>query len=177
MRTKPSGTGTFKFDEFRRNESIRLVRNPDYFKKGKPYLDAIEVKIIENRSTRILAFTAGEFDLTYRSDVTVPLLNDVKSQAPNAQCDLAPTGVSINLIVNRLAPPFDNPDIRRAMALALDRDAFVTILSQGKASIGGAMLPTPEGVWGMPQEFLATLPGYGADREKNLAEARGIMER
>jgi len=176
MRTTPIGTGPFKFDDFRRNDSIRLVRNPDYFKKGKPYLDAIEVKIIENRSTRILAFTAGKFDLTYRSDVTVPLLKDVQSQAPKAQCELAPTGVSINLIVNRLSPPFDNPEIRKAMALALDRDAFVQILSQGKASIGGAMLPTPEGVWGMPPEYLATLPGYGADRDKNLAQARGIME-
>jgi peptide/nickel transport system substrate-binding protein len=176
MRTHPIGTGPFKFDEYKRNDSIRLVRNPDYFKKGKPYLDAIEVKIIENRSTRILAFTSGKFDLTYRSDVTVPLLKDVQSQAPKAQCELAPTNVSINLIVNRLAPPFDNADIRRAMALALDRDAFVQILSQGKASIGGAMLPTPEGVWGMPEEFLATLPGYGGDRDKNLAEARRIME-
>jgi peptide/nickel transport system substrate-binding protein len=174
MRTKPIGTGPFKFSEFKRGDSIRLVRNPDYFKKGKPYLDAIEVKIIENRSTRILAFTSGKFDLTYRSDVTVPLLKDVQEQAPKAQCELAPTAVSINLIVNPHAPPFDNADIRRAMAFALDRDAFVSILSQGKASIGGAMLPRPEGVWGMPEEFLATLPGYGTDRNKNLTEARSI---
>ena len=58
------------------------MRNPDYFKKGKPHLDAIEVRIIENRSTRILAFTAGEFDMTYRADITVPLLADVKSAGP-----------------------------------------------------------------------------------------------
>jgi peptide/nickel transport system substrate-binding protein len=177
MRTKPIGTGPFKFAEFRRNEFIRLVRNPDYFKKGKPYLDAIEVRIIENRSTRILAFTAGEFDLTYRSDITVPLLADVKSQAPKAQCELTPTGVSVNLIVNRLAPPFDNPDIRKAMALVLDRTAFIEIITQGKASIGGAMLPSPEGVWGMPSELIAALPGYATDRDKNAAEARKIMER
>jgi ABC-type transport system substrate-binding protein len=177
MRAKPVGTGPFKFDQFRRNEMIRLVRNPDYFKKGKPYLDAIEVRIIENRSTRILAFTAGEFDMTYRADVTVPLLGDVKSQAPKAVCDLAPTSVASNLIVNRLSPPFDNPDIRKAMALALNRNDFVSILSHGKASVGGAMLPSPEGVWGMPPEFLATLSGYGADLEKNAAEARKIMER
>jgi peptide/nickel transport system substrate-binding protein len=107
----------------------------------------------------------------------VPLLKDVQEQAPKAQCELAPTAVSINLIVNPHAPPFDDADIRRAMAFALDRDAFVSILSQGKASIGGAMLPRPEGVWGMPEEFLATLPGYGTDRNKNLTEARSIMER
>ena len=78
MRTKPIGTGPFKFVEFKRNESIKLVRNPDYWKKGKPYLDAIEWKIIDNRSTRILAFVAGEFDMTFTADVTVPLLKDVK---------------------------------------------------------------------------------------------------
>ena len=176
MRARPIGTGPFKFAEFRRNESIRLVRNPDYFKKGRPYLDAIEVKIVENRSTRILAFVAGEFDMTYRSDITVPLLADLKQQAPKVQCELAPTGVSTNLIVNRLSPPFDNPDIRKAMALALDRASFVKILSQGKDTIGAAMLPPPDGVWGMPAELLASLPGYGSDREKNLAEARKIME-
>lgn len=41
MRTAPIGTGPFKFAEFKQNESIRLVRNPDYWKPGKPYLDAI----------------------------------------------------------------------------------------------------------------------------------------
>ena len=43
MRTKPIGTGPFKFVEFKRNESIKLVRNPDYWKKGRPYLDAHRV--------------------------------------------------------------------------------------------------------------------------------------
>ena len=62
------------------------------------------------------------------------------------------------------------------MALALDRKAFIDILSEGKASIGGVMLPPPEGQWGMPPDELAKLPGYGADIEKNQAEARKIME-
>ena len=46
MRTKPVGTGPFKFVEFKSNESIRLARNPDYWDKGKPYLDGIEWKIV-----------------------------------------------------------------------------------------------------------------------------------
>ena len=65
MRTNPIGTGPFKFVEFKRGESVKFVRNPDYWKKGKPYLDGIEWKVIENRSTRILAFVAGEFDMTF----------------------------------------------------------------------------------------------------------------
>jgi peptide/nickel transport system substrate-binding protein len=57
-----------------------------------------------------------------------------------------PRGVSSTLIVNRDAPPFDNPDLRRAMALTLDRRSFIDVLSSGQGDIGAAMLPPPEGV-------------------------------
>src|SRR6478736_8808566 len=81
MRTKPVGTGPFKFVEFKANESIKLTRNPDYFKKGLPHLDGIEFTIIPNRSTAILAFVAGKFDMTFPTEVSIPLLKDVKAQA------------------------------------------------------------------------------------------------
>jgi peptide/nickel transport system substrate-binding protein len=176
MRTHPIGTGPFKFVEFKRDESIKVARNPDYWKQGRPYLDGIEFTIIPNRSTAILAFIAGKFDITFPNEVTVPLLKNVKAQAPQAICKLRPTN-SLNLIVNRNAPPFDDGDLRRAMALALDRKAFVDILTEGQADIGGAMLPPPEGIWGLPKEILQTIPGYDPDVPKNRAEARVIMER
>jgi peptide/nickel transport system substrate-binding protein len=177
MRQHPIGTGPFKFVEFKPNESFRLTRNPDYWKPGRPYLDGIECTIIPNRSTAILAFTAGKFDLTFPYEVTVPLMKDVKSQAPQAICELVPSNASTNLLVNREAPPFDNPDLRRALALALDRKSFMDILTEGQGDIGGAMLPPPAGVWGMPPEILATIPSYGPDVAKNRAAAREIMER
>ena len=62
------------------NESIKLVKNPDYWKQGLPYLDGIEYTIIPNRSTRMLAFIAGKFDMTFPTDVTVPLLKNIKSR-------------------------------------------------------------------------------------------------
>ncbi len=177
LRTHPIGTGPFKFVEFKANESIKLTKNPDYWKKDRPYLDGIEFTIISNRSTAILAFIAGQFDMTFPTEVSIPLLKDVQSQAPKAVCELAPTNVNTNLIVNREVPPFDNADLRRAMALALDRKAFVDILYEGKADIGGSMLPLPAGVWGMPPEILKTIPGYGPDVQKNRAEARSIMQK
>jgi peptide/nickel transport system substrate-binding protein len=176
MRTNPIGTGPFKFVEFKRGDVVKFARNPDYWKKGRPYVDAIEWKVIENRSTRILAFVAGDFDMTFATDVTVPLLKDVAAQAPKAVCDLAPTYVSTNLIINPSTAPFNDPNVRKAMALALDRKAYIDILSGGKANLAGVMLPPPEGRWGMPPEMLQTLPGYAADVEKSRAEARKIME-
>ena len=177
MRQHPIGTGPFKFVEFKPNESIKVVRNPDYWKKGRPYLDGIEYTIIPNRSTAVLGFVAGKFDMTFPTEISVPLLKDVKSQVPQAVCEMVPTNVSTNLLINRDKPPFDNPDIRRAMMLALDRKAFIDILSEGKGDIGGAMLPPPEGIWGLPDDDLAKLPGYGPDVEKNREEARAIMKK
>jgi peptide/nickel transport system substrate-binding protein len=169
MRQHPIGTGPFKFLEFKPNESIRLVRNPDYWRPGRPYLDGIEYTIIPNRSTAILAFVAGKFDLTFPYEVTVPLLKDARNQAPHTVCYLVSSNASTNLLVNREAPRFDNPDLRRALALALDRKSFIDILAEGQGDIGGAMLPPPAGVWGMPADFLATVPGYGPDVAKNRA--------
>jgi peptide/nickel transport system substrate-binding protein len=177
MRTHPIGTGPFKFVEFRPNEVIRVARNPDYWKEDRPYLDGIEYTIIPNRSTALLAFEAGKFDMTWPYDIPVPLLKDVQSQASQAICETAPLNANRNLIVNPQVPPFDNPEIRRAMALALDRKAFIDILDQGQGDIGGALLPPPAGVWGLPAEMLTGLPGYDPDIEKSRAEARAIMER
>ena len=177
MRTKPVGTGPFKFVEFKTNESIKVVRNPDYWKKGRPYLDGIDFTIIPNRSTAILAFVSGKFDMTFPTEVSIPLMKDVKSQAPQAVCTVAPTNVSVNLIVNRTAPPFDNLDLRRATALTLDRKAFVDILYEGQADIGGTMLPPPNGIWGLPREMLAGVAGYGPDVKKNRDEARKLMQK
>jgi peptide/nickel transport system substrate-binding protein len=176
MRSHPIGTGPFKFVEFKPNERIVVARNPDYWKPGRPYLDGIEYTILPDRSTAVLAFIAGRFDVTFPYDMTIPLLRDVASQAPRAICEVDPTNVSINVIINRDAPPFDNPAIRRALALALDRKAFIDILAEGQGDIGGAMLPPPAGVWGMPPDILKTIPGYGPDVDVNRAEARKIME-
>jgi peptide/nickel transport system substrate-binding protein len=175
MRSHPIGTGPFKFVEFKPNERMVVSRNADYWKPGRSYLDGIEYTILPDRSTAVLAFIAGKFDLTFPYELTMPLLRDVASQAPRAICEIDPTNVSINLIVNRDGFPFDNPNIRRALGLALDRNSFINILTEGQADIGGAMLPPPEGVWGMPSDILKTVPGYGPDLDESRTEARKIM--
>src|SRR5438309_3383350 len=173
MRQQPIGTGPFKFIEYKPNEHIRVVKNPDYWKPGRPYLDAIEYTIIPNTGTRLLAFSAGKLDLIW---ATPPLLKDVKEQAPQAKCDLVMDNNSRDLLINRAVPPFDNIELRRAIALSLDRPAFIQILAEGQGAVGGSILPPPDGVWGMTPDVLQTLPGYGADIAKNRAEARDIMQ-
>jgi peptide/nickel transport system substrate-binding protein len=174
MRQAPIGTGPFKFVEYKGNQGIKLARNPNYWKPGLPYLDGIEYTIIPNRSTAILAFVAGKFDMIFPYELTVPLVADVKSQMPEAICDISPMNVAANVLMNPV-PPFDDLDVRRAVAMTLDRKSFIDILTQGKGDIGTAMQPLPEGRWGMPEAAQQALPGYGPDIEKSRERARAIM--
>ena len=176
MRVAPVGTGPFKFVEFQSKRVIRLAKNPNYWRKGRPYLDGVEIRIVANRSTRHLAFAANEFDLSFVADVTVPTLPAIMAQSPKAICKLVPTGVSTNLLVNREKPPFNDPKLREAMTWALDRHAMIKIVTGGKASLAGAMLPQPEGNWGMPQERLMSLAGYGGSAQERLGRAQAIMK-
>jgi peptide/nickel transport system substrate-binding protein len=177
MRAHPIGTGPFKFVEFRLNESIKLTRNTDYWRPDRPYLDGIEWTIIPNRSTSVMAFAAGKFDMTFPNEITAPVLKDLKLQEPAAICRMVPNNCTINVIVNREKAPFDDPDIRRAVALSLDRQSFIDLLTDGNGVTGGTMEAGPEGSWGLPPEMLAAVPGYGRDVEANRAEARKLMEK
>jgi peptide/nickel transport system substrate-binding protein len=175
MRQHPIGTGPFKFVEYVKNQHIKFVRNPNYWKTGRPYLDAVEYTIIPSRSTAILAFVSGRYDMFFPYELTVPLLADVKQQFPQAVCEITPQNVAANILMNPV-PPFDNIEVRRAVANALDRKAFVDIMTQGKGAIGAAMLPGPEGRWGLPPEVLKDLPGYSDDVAGRREKARAAMQ-
>jgi len=174
MRRAPIGTGPFKFVEYKGNQGIKVARNPNYWKPGRPYLDGVEYTIIPNRSTAILAFVAGNFDMIFPYELTVPLVADVKTQVPTAICDISPMNVAANILMNPV-PPFDKVEVRRAVAMALDRKSFVDILTQGRGDIGAAMQPLPEGRWGMPDAMRQQLPGYDPDVAKSRQQARAIM--
>ena len=177
MRQHPIGTGPFKFVEYKPNEVVRLTRNTDYWKKDRPYLDGLEFPIVAAVATRNLMFIADNVDMTLSYGVSMPLLKDIKSQVADAVCTISTDNGARNLIINPSKPPFDNAELRRAVSLTLDRKAFVDILVDGQGLIGGVMQPPPDGVWGLPPEKLAELPGYDPDVQKNRAEARAIMEK
>lgn len=177
MRKKPIGTGPFKLASFLEFQSIRLVRNPDYWKKGRPYLDAIEFTLPNSPATAILSFVAGRFDMTFPWEVTPADMKVIKRSAPAAMCETTSMNLNINLLINRTAPPFDNADMRRALMLALDRKAFVDTLTEATAEIGGTMQPSGGGVWGLPADRLEAVPGFGPDTDRNRIEARVLMEK
>src|ERR1700732_1634865 len=102
MRQHPIGTGPFKFVDFKPNEHIKLTRNPDYWKPGRPYLDGIEYTIIRSASTWILALGAHQFDRTRPGLVPIELLKEIKSQISVAEPALARLGLSPAFLEPRL---------------------------------------------------------------------------
>ena len=108
--------------------------------------------------------------MTFPYEVTIPMLKDVHSQMPQAICEVTPQNVAPNLLITR-KPPFDNLDLRRAIAMTIDHKAFIDILGEGQGDIGTAMLPAPEGLWAMPKEMMEKLPGYDPDVQKSREEA------
>src|SRR6201993_1033847 len=174
MRQHPIGTGPFKFVEYKPNEYVKLTRNPDYWRPGGPYLEGLEFPLFSRVATRNLMFIADNVDMTLSYGVSMPLLRDIKSQVSDATCTITTDNGARNLIINPAKPPFDNSDLRRALSLTLDRKAFIDILVEGQGVIGGAMQPLPDGIWGLPLEKLAELPGYNPDIQNNRAEARAI---
>lgn len=173
MRIRPVGTGPFKLDSFKQFDAVRLVRNPDYYRPDRPLLDRVEFRIVAGSA--LLSFVAGGFDMTFPFDVSTSQLRDVRRQSPRAICETTPMNSSVHLLVNREAPPFDRPEVRRALALAIDRKAMVAALNDGEGDVGGIMQPPPEGLWGLPPERLADIPGFGPDIDKSRAEARALL--
>ena len=176
-RTTCVGTGPFKLKEWRKGEFVEYVKNPDYFVKGRPYLDGLRYVVIVERGTRTAALQAGQLDTAMPGETSKGTMEQLKKAVPQMVFHQVAQSVTDNIIMNTKKPPFDNPKVRLAVSYAVDRRGLIQASHQGGAVLGAAMLPKPYGVWGMPEKDLLALPGYGKPDEmkgrakKLLAEA------
>jgi len=176
-RTGCIGTGPFKVKEWRKGEFVDYVKNPDYFVKGRPYLDSLRYVVIKERGTRMAALQAGQLDVSFPGEVTKTFATQMKKAVPQLVQTPVATSVNENMIMNMKKPPFDNQKVRLAISYAIDRKGLIEAVHQGGAVPGASMAPKPYGVWGLLEKDLTALPGYGkaADMKtrarKLLAEA------
>ncbi len=174
IRTKCVGTGPFRFKEHKPGEILELERNPDYFVKGRPYLDRLRYVIIKDRATKFAALQAGQLDVAFPLDANKTIAEQVKKAVPQMVVQVNSQNVNDNILINYRKPVFQDARVRRAISLAIDRHAFIKAVHQGGAFLGGSMAPKPYGVWGLTEKDLASLPGYG-DPAKEKAEARKLL--
>ncbi len=174
LRTKCIGTGPFRFKQYVPGQMIELERNPEYFVPGRPYLDGIRYPIITERGTRLAALEAGRLDVSFPTEMTKVMAEQVKKTVPAIVVTETPNSGSDNVIVNHRRPPFDNVLVRRAINLALDRRAWILTVRHGGASISSALPPRPTGLWGLSAGELASFPGY-RDAARDKADARRLL--
>ncbi|MFC7687447.1 ABC transporter substrate-binding protein [Ureibacillus sp. GCM10028918] len=161
----PVGTGPFKFVEWKRNDSITVEKNTEYWQEGLPKLDTIIFRAIPDNSARLNALMTGEIDL---ADGVNP--SDAASVESNGDLQLIERpSMNIGYLgLTNTRPPFDNKLVRQAVNHAIDKQAIVDAFFQGRAEV--AVNPMPSSISGYNDE----ITGYEYDPEKAkelLAEA------
>ena len=174
LRQRCVGTGPFKQKEYVRGQYVELERNPDYFVPGRPYMDGVRYLIIGERGTRLAALQAGRLDAFVPLEMTKAMADTAKKAVPALLVSETGQLGSDNVVINHKKPPFDALPVRRAVSLALDRDASAQGVRQGGAVVGAGFMPKPFGSWALPDKELRTLPGYrGSAVDK--AEAKRLL--
>jgi peptide/nickel transport system substrate-binding protein len=174
LRSRCVGTGPFRVKEHRPGEGLEYERNPDYFVKGRPYLDGIRYIPIRDRATKFAALQAGQLDVSFPGDGSKAIAEQILAALPRMVVQMSLENNADNVLINHRKPPLNDARVRRAISLAIDRRGYVSGVHQGGALPGGAMAPRPYGVWGLPEKDLASLPGYGAPA-RDKAEARKLL--
>lgn len=173
LRTTAVGTGPFVLKEYTLEQRIIVERNPNYFVKGRPFLDGISYVIIKDASARATALATGQIEIFFPQEGTPGIRDQVKSAFPQVVIKPVVQMGFYNIVFNVKKPPFDNLKLRQAVNYALDRKGFLQT-QQGGTIAGGVMVPQPYGPWGLPEAELAKLPGWG-DGAKDKAMAKKLL--
>ena len=170
------GSGPFKFVDYQIGQSVKGVRNPDYYHEGLPYLDGFTAIFADKQAVRLDAIRADRAAMEFRGlppsardQLVKELGGKVTVQTGDWNC--------VNMITpNHKKKPFDDVRVRRALILAIDQWRGAQALSKiaNVRTVGGIVFP------GSPlaatKEELQKLAGYWPDIEKSRAEARRLLK-
>src|SRR5919108_463992 len=151
-----------------RKVRVVLTRNPDYFDKGRPYIDEYVILSTPDDATRVAAFRTGQSDIIWRASLTD--VDAIRKTNPNTLVQayhnsLAPFGLALA----QDKPPFNDVRVRRALAMAIDRQKQVDTVFEGHGILG----------WGVPfmyyQDRMPTAADFGPWWQYKPAEAKKLL--
>ena len=169
------GSGPFKLKKYVRGSSIEMERNPNYWKKGLPYMDGVKYYLIKDDGARAKSIRSDRTDVEFRGfpPAEVEAIKHQMGEKVTVAYPGQPAHWGVAFNVDK--KPFDDERVRKAMSLALDRYEMAKTLQPltGLDMPGG---PIPPGApWALSAEELQQLPGFGKDHEANFKEAKRLL--
>ncbi|HWC78534.1 MAG TPA: ABC transporter substrate-binding protein [Pseudonocardiaceae bacterium] len=134
----PVGTGPFKWDYWHKGSALKLVRNPYYWQKGKPYLNSVTWTDVPSDNTRQLQLKGGQAQIDeFPAWSTVSALQST----PNVTMSLFNSTRTDYLMLNETVKPFQDVHVRRAISLAINRSALVKAVLFGNGKPANSLFP------------------------------------
>jgi ABC-type transport system substrate-binding protein len=167
------GFGPWILEKWTPNTNSTFKRNPDYYLKGLPYADSMEITRIADDGAALAAFRAHQYVMT-PSGVTLPQLEQIKRDAPDLQIIRSKrSGVGLEFILNASMPPFNDIRVREAVHRAINRKDIIDTVRFGlgwySAGIG-----LPDLSWALPEDEVKELTKQDIPRAKQLLAQAGF---
>lgn len=160
---KPIGSGPFILKEYVPGNKAVLVRNPDYFEKGLPYLDEVHQIYIKEYAAQISALKTGEIDIMYFAPSEII---DQLKKAPNVEVLSVPAPSFQPLVMRVDKKPFKDVRVRQALRFAVDREAMMEAATGGLGALGNDSPVGPSSPY-----FNKSLP----QRKRDVAKAKKLL--
>ncbi|MAM57495.1 MAG: ABC transporter substrate-binding protein [Salinicola sp.] len=163
---QPIGTGPFQFVNYREDAAIRYQANPDYF-RGKQPIDNLVFAITSDAQVRYQKLMAGECQV-----MPFPNPSDVEEMQQNDDINvLEEAGLNVAyLAYNTQMAPFDKPEVRKALNMAINKQAIIDAVFQGAGQV--AKNPIPPSMWGYNDAIQDDQ--YDPDKAKQMLEDAGV---
>ena len=168
-----NGTGAFKLESFQDNVNYIMVKNPEYFRKGQPYLDKINNFVINDVNTVLAQFRAKQLD--FEATLNKTQADALKASEKDMQFASGQQGSNSCLMLLADRPPFNDIRLRQAISLALDRPKLVSLLTLGEGVPCGPIGPQLT-EWATQDPL--SLPNMKRDltKAKQLIAATGLKD-
>jgi peptide/nickel transport system substrate-binding protein len=168
------GTGPFKFKAYTPGVDFQGERNPHYWKPGLPHIDGYRAVVMSDLTKIFASFRARQLTMTgIGRHLERPEAEILKRDFPDAVVAIGPRATWDNFVMNVSRPPFNDLRVRKAVALATDREKMIEIAVEGWGLLGGFIGPhTP---FALPQEELLKYPQFDPDMAKRQAEAKRLL--